>query len=373
LQGSSVSFPKIEPWPEPVDGAEMLNQISHDFSRYIALPDGAAAVLALWCAHTHIFKAFICSPRLNISSPDKRCGKTTLRDVVALFVSRPVLTENLSVAVLFRLVDAHAPTILADEYDAWLKKNEELRGLLNAGHRHGAAVYRCEGEGNEVRGFAAYSPAVLCGIGALPGTLQDRSIAIRLERAKPGEVPELFDPRRTEREQELCRKLIRGCASNFTRFKSADPVLPNDMFNRVADNWRPLFAIAEVAGGDWPGRLLAAVKTLLNRNNEEDESVGLKTLLAIKNIFNSSNADRLATKEILQGLVANEDGPWARWWENELKNENTKGPAAKLAQLLKPFGINPRGIRISDEATLRGYMIDDFDEAWKRYCPPTSA
>jgi putative DNA primase/helicase len=373
LQGNSVNFPKVEPWPEPVDGAEMLNRISQVFSRYIVLPEGAANVLALWCAHTHVFKAFICSPRLNISSPDKRCGKTTLRDVAALFVSRAVLTENLSVAVLFRLVDAHAPTILADEYDAWLRNNEELRGLLNAGHRHGAAVYRCEGEGNEVRAFSAYSPAVLCGIGALPGTLHDRSITIRLERAKPGEVPELFDPRRTEREQELCQKLIRWCADNFARFKSADPVLPNDMFNRLADNWRPLFAVAEVAGSDWPECLLAAVNTLLKGNNEEDESVGMRTLSAIKNIFNSSNTDRLPTKDILQGLVANEDGPWARWWEHELKNENTKGPAAKLAHLLKSFGINPRGIRISDETTLRGYMIEDFAEAWKRYCLPKPA
>jgi putative DNA primase/helicase len=370
LQGSSVNFPEIEPWPEPVDGTEMLNQISQTFSRYIVLPDGASDVLALWCAHTHVFKAFICSPRLNISSPDKRCGKTTLRDVAALFVSRPVLTENLSVAVLFRLVQAHAPTILADEYDAWLRNNEELRGLLNAGHRHGATVYRCEGEGNEVRSFAAYCPAVLCGIGTLPGTLHDRSIVIRLERAKPDELPELFDPRRTDCEQELCRKLVRWCADNFARLESTEPVLPKGMFNRMADNWRPLFAVADVAGGDWPERLLTAVTTLLSRNSEENESVGMKTLSAIKIIFDSSKADRLATKDILHGLVETEDGPWAGWWEHDLKNENTRGPAARLARLLKPYGIKGRGIRLPDSTTPRGYMREDFEEAWKRYCPP---
>ena len=70
-------------------------------------------------------------------------------------------------------------------------------------------VYRCEGKTNEVRGFAAYAPAMLCGIGALPGTLHDRSIVIRLERAKPGELQQRFDSRRTEKEQELSRKLAR--------------------------------------------------------------------------------------------------------------------------------------------------------------------
>jgi hypothetical protein len=88
-----------------------------------------------------------------------------------LFVPRPVLTDNLSVAVLFRLVEAYAPVILADEYDAWLKDNEGLRGLLNAGHRRGATVYRCEGENREVRAFNAYAPAVLCGIGAVPSQI----------------------------------------------------------------------------------------------------------------------------------------------------------------------------------------------------------
>src|SRR5438067_7204044 len=247
LQGSAVIFPEVELWPERVSGPDVLNELAETFRRYIALPTGAADALALWCAHAHGFKAFICSPRLNISSPEKGCGKTTLRDVVALFVPRPVATENLSVAVLFRLVDAHAPTILADEYDSWIKDNDELRGLLNAGHRRGASVLRCEGEGKEVRAFAAFAPAVLCGIGALPGTLHDRSIIVRLERAKPGELNKRFDPRHTGREQKLYRQLARWVAENFLQLEGADPRLTDNVFYRLADNWRPLCALADIA------------------------------------------------------------------------------------------------------------------------------
>jgi len=374
MQGSAVSFPKIEPWPEPVDGADVLDQVSCTISRYIVLPEGAADVIALWCAHTHVFNSFICSPRLNISSPDKGCGKTTLRDVAALFVSRAVPTENLTGAVLFRLVDAHAPTILADEYDGWLDNNEELRSLLNAGHRRGGRVLRCEGENNQVRSFAAYSPAALCGIGTLPSTLHDRSITIRLERAKESELPHRFDSRRTEcqREQELTRKLVRWCEDNSDQFERAEPVLPQGMFNRLADNWRPLFAVAQVASGDWPERSRAAAEILL-KQSEGDEGHPVKTLAAIKQLFQSgTDADRLPTKDILQGLVEIEEGPWADWWERDLKSENSKGPAARLSKLLKPFSIRARVIRMPDGTTLRGYLRQDFEEAWKRYSPPNA-
>src|SRR5262249_8711135 len=131
---------------------------------------------------------------------EKQSGKTTLRDVCAEFVARPILTENTTCAVLFRLVSAQFPTLLADEYDSWIKDNEELRGLLNAGHRRGAIVHRCEGEDNEVRGFAVFAPVMLGGIGALPGTLHDRSIVFRLARATRDEIKTRarFDSRHVE-------------------------------------------------------------------------------------------------------------------------------------------------------------------------------
>ena len=133
LQGCAVEIPEIEPWPEPVEGAETLDAIVAAITRYVALPPGAADAMALWVTHTHCFQAFDMTPRLNIRSPEKGCGKTTLSDVIALFVPRSVQTENQTPAVLFRLIEKHKPVVLADEYDSWLPDSEELRGLLNAG------------------------------------------------------------------------------------------------------------------------------------------------------------------------------------------------------------------------------------------------
>jgi hypothetical protein len=366
LQGSEVNLPDVEPWPEAVDGSIVLDEVSQTFDRYVVLPAGAADALALWCVHAHAFQASLCSPRLNIQSPEKGCGKTTLRDVISMFVPRPLLTENLTVAVLFRLVEAQAPTILADEYDSWLKDNEELRGLINAGHRRGATVFRCEGEKRTVRSFAAFAPAVLCGIGALPGTLHDRSIVIRLERAKPGELQKRFDSRYTLTERELCRKLARWTADNLARLESADPALPDGVFNRLADNWRPLFAIAEIAGGDWPRRAAAALAQLTAKVDMDAEGVGTMLLADIRDIFDRTEVDPIPAADIVEALVEMEDRPWP-----ELSHGKpiTK---VKLSRMLKRFQIVSATKR-DGVLTFKGYDRNSFNDAFVRYCPPLNS
>ncbi|MBI4664447.1 MAG: DUF3631 domain-containing protein [Verrucomicrobia bacterium] len=362
LQGAPVELADVEPWPEPVDGAAVLIEVTRSFERYTALPSGAADAIALWSAHAHVFKAFVCSPRLNISSPQHRCGKTTLRDVVALFVPRPLPTENLTCAVLFRLVQSHWPTILADEYDSWMRENEELRGLLNAGHRRGGTVYRCEGDNREVRSFAVFAPAVLCGIGTLPGTLQDRSIEIRLERAKSGEIRERFDPRYAQRESELGRKLARWCADNRARIESCDPKLPDGGFNRMADNWRPLFAIAEIAGGDWPKRAAAAFEKLTSGSDIESHGLGVTLLADVRGVFRE---DRLPSYELCNRLNALDGQPWPDYGRNRDGLTPTQ-----LAKLLKPFKIHSRNIKLAEDRVPKGYYREDFGDAFSRYLPP---
>jgi hypothetical protein len=150
-----------------------LAEVADILSRYVFLPSGAADVLTLWIAHAHAFRAFVHSPRLNIRSAEKGCGKTVLRDVLATLVPRPLPVENMTTAVFFRLVELHGPTVLADEYDGWIHNNEELRAALNAGHKRGGGIPRCVGDDHEPRLFAVFTPAVLCGIGALPGTLHE--------------------------------------------------------------------------------------------------------------------------------------------------------------------------------------------------------
>ena len=52
---------------------------------------------------------------------------------------------------IFRVVELQRPTLLIDEADTFLPENEELRGILNSGHRQGGSVIRTVGEDFEPR------------------------------------------------------------------------------------------------------------------------------------------------------------------------------------------------------------------------------
>ena len=354
-----VVLPDVEVWPEPVNGADVLTGIAQTFSRYVALPEGAADVLALWAAHTHCFESFQCTPRLNISSPEKGCGKTTVRDLTALFVQRPLPVEQMSEAVIYHLIGENLPTLLIDEYDAWLLRNEKLRGLLNSGHRSGGQVLRCGG--SSVRRFPVFAPVMLCGIGELPVTLLDRSIIIPLARARPGEIHARFDSRRVTQETELCRKAARFCADNRARIEACDPVLPASATNRLGDNWRPLFIIAEVAGGDWPGRVANAYAKLAVHDTDE-QGIGTMLLADIQQVFATRRANKLFTVSLIEALCAMPERPWLE------AHKGRRIDANWLARSLRNYRIKPNTIRIG-RTLQKGYRAADFRDAFERYVP----
>src|SRR5699024_1891807 len=84
-------------------------------------------------------------------------------------------------------------TILFDEIDTIFgpkaKDNEELRGLLNAGHRKGAMAGRCVIKGKEILTdeLPAYAAVALAGLDDLPDTIMTRSVVVRMRRRAPGE------------------------------------------------------------------------------------------------------------------------------------------------------------------------------------------
>jgi len=366
-QGQAVHLPPVDPWPEPVNGADVLDQVSARFTLHLVLPPGAADAMALWNAHAHACAAFVHSPRLNLSSPEPGCGKTTTLDLIATMTPRPLRTENLTAPVLFRLVDQHQPTLLLDEVDSYLPGAEELRGLLNAGHKRGACAYRCEGDGNAVRAFKAFAPAVLSGIGVLPGTLRDRSVVIGLLPADAEQLQSRFDSLHTEIESVLCRKLARWTEDNFAALQTCDPPMPATAFNRLADNWRPLFAIAQIAGGDWPRRAREAFTQL----NSQPSTLDPQLLLAdIRQIFAQSGRTRLSSKELVDSLRLLPDRPWQSAVGPSsagLRSGDTSQSALNwLARRLRQFGISSRNIR---EGGLRakGYDLADFTGAFDRF------
>ncbi|HEY6803387.1 MAG TPA: DUF3631 domain-containing protein [Pyrinomonadaceae bacterium] len=258
------------------------------------------------------------------------------------------------------MVQQSRPTLLADECDTWIRNNEELRGLLNAGHRQGGQAMRCVGDDYEVRSFEVFCPAVLCGIGSLPETLHDRSIKVSLRRAKPGEVGQRFDSRRIDNERNLGRKLARFCSESRKRLEGCDPSMPIQSFNRVADNWRPLFAMSEAAGGDWPLRAAQAFGQLVSRDEADDHGLGTMLLSDIKVVLDQTNPERIFSRTLVEELCRLTDRPWLEANRGRFITENW------LARRIAPFGIKSKTMRIGSDRA-KGYEAADFIEAFDRY------
>jgi putative DNA primase/helicase len=363
VQGQSLALSDPEPWPEPVEGVDVLDELEATFSRFLMLPEGAATTCALWVMHAHAHDAFEISPLLAITSPEKRCGKTTLLELATALVPRPMPAASVTPAVLFRAVEKYRPTLLADELDTFIGRNEELRGILNSGHRRSLArVIRTVGDDFEPRSFATWCPKILALIGRLPDTLDDRSIPVPMRRKRKGERVERLRLDRLGELEPTRRRAWSWAQANRDVLRSADPTVPPELNDRAADNWRPLLVIADLAGGRWPDRArLAAV--LLSSDREDDNSAAVLLLGDLKRLYEDHEVDRLSSAAIVAALVEMEDRPWPEWRKGEKPMS-----AVSVSRLVKPFGIGPKQIRVG-ERTCKGYRREDLEDAWNRYLP----
>jgi hypothetical protein len=241
--------------------------------------------------------------------------------------------------------------------------NDELRGAVNAGHKRGGQMIRCVGDDAEPRRFSVFAPAAIAAIGRLGrlATIEDRSLVVRMKRATRAERPAPLDAKAEAEGTVLARKCARFAADHEAALAAAEPTLPPALFNRVADNWRPLFAVAEAAGGGWPDRLTKASAALLP--DDDAEGRGVRLLADIRAIFAErpkGNRDKIATEDLLAALIALDTSPWADM------NHGRPITSANLARLLRPFEVRP-GSKREGKDTFKGYERGAFAEPWRRY------
>ena len=306
-QGQPLNIPPPDAWPDPVDGASLLFELAKFFGDHLYLPHRASTALALWTVHTHCAEAFAHTPRLIVKSAEKGSGKSTLFDLLKLVANKPVETESISPAALFRTVAKAKPTVLMDEADTFVRDNEDLRGLLNAGYKRGGQTIRCVGEDQEPRMFDVFSPIALAGLGKLPGTIVDRAITITMRRARRGELPQPIRRPTEELGNRLARQATRWAADHAAVLAETEPDM-GELFNRPADVWRPLYAIAGVAGDTWPDLARSTMEALTGEARDDAEGLGVKLLRDVRMIF--AGQPEMTTRELVESLVQMEDRPW---------------------------------------------------------------
>lgn len=373
-QGGVLHLATPEPCPQAVDGAALLTELAEFFTKYAFLPECTSFALALWAAHTYAFELFEHTPRLHIRGVVMNSGKSTVLELLELVACRPLLAENVSGAATFRTIEIAKPSFLLDEADTYLRDNEEMRGILNAGHKRGGQVLRTVGDDHEPRTFSVFCPVAIAGIGKLPGTLANRSITIRMKRALKNELPSHITKTTRAHAAELARKLVRWTQDNEAQLASAEPAMGDDLFNRKGDNWRPLFAIAEVAGGSWPEVVRITAKTLLATDDDDAEPIGVKLLTDIRDVFTKdaykavvgihlTEGAYIASADLVDSLLKFEERPWAEFRRGKPITMNS------MARVLKEYAIVPREVG-PETARKKGYVLSRFLDAFARLLPP---
>jgi hypothetical protein len=350
------------------DGAEMLGQVEDFLARFVVYPSEHARVAhVLWIAHAHAIGQWDSTPRIAFLSPEPGSGKTRALEVTELLVPRPVLAVNCTSAFLFRRVadPEGLPTILFDEIDTVFgprakSENEDIRGLLNAGHRKGAVAGRCvvKGKRIETEELPAYAAVALAGLDDLPDTLMSRSVVIRMRRRAPDEPIQPFRRRERELEAEALREALAVFAQTIP--PEAWPEMPPGIADRNADVWEALLAVADVAGGDWPARARVSAVTHVTAAMGGTPSLGVRLLADLRTVF--GDRDHVLSVEILEALNGMDDAPWGDLRGRPL---DARGLSRRLAK----YGVERHTVRIG-VVTGKGYSRADLSDPWSRYLEP---
>jgi len=364
---------------EKINPQELFQKVEKFLGRFVCYPSEHAHVAhVLWIAHTHLMDAWESTPRIAFLSPEPASGKTRALEVTELLVPNAVEAINVTPAYLFRKVgdDNAKPTILYDEIDTVFgpkaKENEEIRGLLNAGHRRGAVAGRCVARGKtiETEDISAYCAVALAGLGWLPDTILSRSIIIRMRRRAPNEKVTPFRRRVHAPEGNRLRdQLVAWAGGSIEDMTGARPEMPSGIEDRDADMWESLLAIADAAGEDLAKRARVAAVALVAAAAEREPSLGIRLLSDLRDIFGKTE-QQMTTAVILERLHGIKEAPWS-----DLKGRplNDRGLAVRLRQ----YNVKSKSLSIGGEFGPRpkGYTREDLHDAWERYLapPPSSA
>ena len=351
---------------------DLMLDVERYVARFVAFPTiDAQIAVALWAAHAHTVEAFDSTPRLALLSPEPGSGKTRCLELLDLLVPASMHVLSASPAAIFRSIgNDPRPTLLFDEVDAIFGRhgksddNEDLRGLLNAGHRNGATIPRCVGPQHAVGLFPVFAAVALAGLGDLPDTLMTRSVVIRMRRRRPNEHVEPFRYRlHRPGGHKLRDRLDAWGTATRGQLEDAWPDMPDGIEDRPADVWEPLLAVADAVGGDWPTRARAACVALAGQAVSREASLGVRLLRDLREIF--GGADRLSTHDILERLHRVEEAPWAELRGRPL---DARGLANRLGQ----YEITSTKVKVGGRA-LQGYRAEDLWDSWERYCATPAA
>ncbi|GAA3293120.1 DUF3631 domain-containing protein [Dactylosporangium vinaceum] len=358
---------------QPTNGADILDALHRTLTRYVVLPSPEAVdAVTLWIAASHAQAAWAHAPRLVIRGPEKRCGKSRLLDIVEGTSCNPLITVNASPAAVYRAIGTdEPPTLLVDEADTIFggknaEANEDLRGLLNAGHQRNRPAIRWDNNTHRLEKIPTFAMAALAGIGVMPDTIEDRAVVVRMRRRMASEKVAPYRHRRDGPAlRQLAADLFQWLRGHLETLERAEPAMPLE--DRAADTWEPLIAVADLAGGNWPTRARVAASTLVAEADETGPvSHRIRLLADIRAAFTTlGDPPAATTADLLAALNDDAEGPWQSFGPTGLTGK-------RLGDMLREFGVSSTTLRFP-VGQAKGYHREAFTDAWQRYCPTSGA
>jgi Protein of unknown function (DUF3631) len=344
--------------------------------------------VALWVLHTWAIEAAETTLYLWVSSPLPACGKSRLLEVLKLLAGNAEVLVIPTAPSIFRLLDAAENgrlTILLDEIDkvyGYGRDRSELTGVIDQGNRRSGRVPRNVGTNLNmaVKMFPVFCPKALAGIEKnrelLPDTVRTRSVAIRLHKRGSEPIDWFFTEEAKQDTAELRDRLQAWAEAVVPTLREARPALPEDgsLTDRQLEAWRPMFAIADLAGAEF-GEQMRRAAAVLHHQEDGDEEMprDLRLIRDCCEAFDKRQADQLLTEWLVEELVGrdDEDSPWRDLWGSwgaiSYDANKRKSIGRRIANTLRPYGIAPKVLYFPDGTRGRGYERAKFEDARRRW------
>jgi Protein of unknown function (DUF3631) len=373
--GSEMTFEEVLPWPDPVDGRELLDDMAAALRRHAHCSDADIALGVLWVVHAerrwHGNVGTL--PRCAVTAGKEDSGKTHYAMACGSMMDRAEHTTSPRPANIYRAIEAHQCAFILDECDVWYPRNEDMRDIVNSGfNKRGASVLRVEDVGHdgkrklESRRYSTFTPMMLVGNNlerTLARTVMSRALVVKLRPARVTDtVEDLFDnPPAVERLFEIARRVKRWVQDFEAVLVAAKPARPDGVINRLWIVWRPLLAIADAAGGEWPTKARQALEVARVRGS--DPGLSHAMLSDVFRILLSAPKWRLHTNSLIAELLKVEEREWSAYGKARALIRDID-----VARLLEPYELRSKQLKITGR-NRNGYVLDDVLLAVETYAP----
>jgi hypothetical protein len=368
----------VEPWPEPVDGDSLLRDIIRRTRRHVICSHDASLTSSLWTMFAWVHdEVAVHSPILLVTSAESECGKTTLLGLISYLAPRALASVEISKAALYRSIQLWQPSFIIDEFDNVLAARDgdktELRSVINSGHTRGQGVIRCITDEHRPEVFPTFAAKAIGMVGRkLPVTTLGRCIIIELRRRAKDEGIDEFAHQDDAELADLRARLRRWSMDNADALGTAVVAMPEQFINRRANNWRLLFAIADLCSGaeDWGDKARLAA---INIEGASDiSSIGIRLLADIKRIFDEDGCDSILSATLVAKLKEDPEAPWAEWNHGKGLTQNSLavllgGGGGRGRGSRGGFGIRSKDVHLATGAHGKGYERAQFEQPWRSF------